>query len=289
MSTVLDELGKKIAERWMTLLVLPGLLYVATLTAAVVLGQRLWYGTEQLVGRMEGLAGQLDGRPAALALLLLGIVLAAAAAGLLAQGLAGLTERIWTVSWSRGPARLLGDKLVERRARKWDAAHKRFLQAEPAEAHALAEVRNRIGLERPVLPARIGDRLRATQNRVWQHYGLDLATAWPRLWLVVDDATRQTVAAARRGFDTATTLAAWGALYAALAVVWWPGGVIGAVVIVTGARRGLRAAAQLADLVEAVVDLRHRDLARALGLLDEDAPYSTVVGRRITEQLRKGT
>ena len=53
--------------------------------------------------------------------------------------------------------------------------------------------------------------------------------------------------------------------------------------------RGRRAAAVPADTVEAVVDLHHRDLACALGVLADDEPYTSMVGRRITQQLRKGT
>ncbi|MFF7769104.1 hypothetical protein ACFZC7_21665 [Streptomyces massasporeus] len=297
MNTVLAELGKRLAERWVTLLVLPGLLHVLALLAAVILGHHFPHGVEPLTGRIESAAAYLDGRPATTVLVLLGALLAAAAAGLLAQAVAGLVERSWTEPWARRPLRWLGDALAQRRADAWDRAHTDFLRARDAEGVAhlpgemddLAERRNRIGLARPVMPTRIGDRMRAVQNRVWRQYGLDLASAWPRLWLIVDDGTRQTVGAARRGFDTATTLTAWGALYAALASLCWPAAGIGTVIAVMGVRRGRRAAAVLADTVEAVVDLHHLDLARAVGLLADDEPYTSMVGRRITEQLRKGT
>jgi hypothetical protein len=40
MSTVLAELGRRCVERWVTMLVLPGLLYVAGAAVAYRLGQR---------------------------------------------------------------------------------------------------------------------------------------------------------------------------------------------------------------------------------------------------------
>jgi len=39
MSSLWSELGQKIADRWLTLLVLPGLLYLAVAAAASTLGQ----------------------------------------------------------------------------------------------------------------------------------------------------------------------------------------------------------------------------------------------------------
>jgi len=82
----LAELGKKLAERWLSLLVLPGLLYLAALTAASLLGHRHPFAFGRLTSRLEdwtttpGLTS-ISG----LVLVLLATLLATAGAGLAEQ------------------------------------------------------------------------------------------------------------------------------------------------------------------------------------------------------------
>ncbi|MEK8169407.1 hypothetical protein NKH77_05185 [Streptomyces sp. M19] len=53
------------------------------------------------------------------------------------------------------------------------------------DTEALTAARDRIALAEPRRPTWMGDRLLAVAVRVRDTYDLDLATAWPRLWLVV--------------------------------------------------------------------------------------------------------
>jgi hypothetical protein len=81
----LAELGRKLADRWLDILLLPGLLWIATLTAGVRLGQQ----HPADVGRLRGWLDQLAAHPAAhspatVLLAATGILLATAAAGLAA-------------------------------------------------------------------------------------------------------------------------------------------------------------------------------------------------------------
>ncbi|MGV9538736.1 hypothetical protein ACWDR9_34460, partial [Streptosporangium sandarakinum] len=83
MTGFLDELGKKLAERWFTLLVLPGLVYLVFVAGAVTLGHSHAFDPAVL----RDAADRLAARPAASApgTVVLGataVLAAAAAAGL---------------------------------------------------------------------------------------------------------------------------------------------------------------------------------------------------------------
>ena len=56
MGDILAELGKNLADRWLTLLVLPGALYLAVLAAARTLGQEHALDLPRLAHRVSVLA-----------------------------------------------------------------------------------------------------------------------------------------------------------------------------------------------------------------------------------------
>jgi hypothetical protein len=128
----------------------------------------------------------------------------------------------------------------------------------------------------------------AADRRVFTEYRLDLAAAWPRLWLILPDAVRTELRTTRTAFDSAAVLAGWGVLYVALGAQWWPSAVIGVATSVAAWRRGRASAAELADLAEATVDLHGVQLGVTLGLCSADSRLDAELGRRITAQLRKG-
>ena len=119
-------------------------------------------------------------------------------------------------------------------------------------------------------------------------YGADLASWWPRLWLVVDDPTRSELRAARSVFDTAAMQAGWAVGYLMLAVMWWPSALIAAGVWGVAWLRGRAAIRTYVQLVEAAVDVHKADLARRLDLLGDDEAFGPPVGLRVTDVLRKG-
>jgi hypothetical protein len=301
-STFLTELGRRFAERWVSLLVLPGLLYAGALAAAAVLGgwRLTWIGTaaDRIAAALAdaGVARPATGG-AVSAVLLIGVSLLATGAGLAAQALGGPVERINVGLWPRwaGP---LARPLIHWRHRRWTTAHDRYTSAaagagagavgrRPSRAE-LAAARNRIALQPPARPTWIGDRLRAADSRIWDEYGLDLSFCWSRLWLVIPDASRQAVRDSRDRFAAANLVGAWAVLYAGLGALWWPMLVVAALVGLAGWRRSRAAAEALADLVEAVVDIHAPDLANALGVPIQDNRVGTHVGRQITERFRKG-
>jgi hypothetical protein len=293
MNGVLAELGRRLAERLMALLVLPGLLYVGSLLAAASLGGVRLDGTGRAVRRaVTPITGAVGSRSAAsglsVALLLTGLLLAAGAAGLAAQAAGALVDRVWTGPWPRWAQRLAGP-WTARRIRAWDAADELRADAVGAELDALTARRNRIGLERPCHPTWMADRMRAADSRIWHEYGLDLAVSWARLWLVLPDTSRTAVQSARDRQAGTMLLAGWAVLYTLLGALWWPAALLGLAVGLTAWRRARVAVDALAELVEAVVDVHGPDLAGALGVPVPGQRLVPPVGHVLVERFRKSS
>ncbi|MFD7874154.1 hypothetical protein ACFV5G_08515 [Streptomyces sp. NPDC059766] len=293
MGSLLTDVGRRIADRWLSTLVLPGLLLVGTTAVALMLGHRHALDTRFLLRTLGNKVTGLDGRPAAIGALVVGAGLAAAAAGLVNQALAALVERVWLRQWPEKLRR----PLVKSRRKRWERADGEYESARSlaptpdrqADLDRLAARRSRIGVEPPRHPTWIGDRVSAADGRVWNQYRIDLVSAWPRLWLVVPDAVRTVVTGARDRFNAATRLTAWALPYAVLGLLWWPAALVAPVTAVAGWQRGRSTAADLADLAEAVVDLYGHDLAAALHIeAPTGHPLTHATGLQITEQLRKG-
>ena len=290
------EIGAKIADRWVNLLVLPGLLWTAALAAGLRLGQEDPFDVVRLRVWLDQIAAQRASHDLA-AVLLAGaaILLASAAAGLAASALGGVLQWLWALPGDLPPAAWL----LHRRQQRWDrattvlktavarAAHPEVHHLGPAGAARRARRahrrRDRLGLTRPIRPTWVGDRFYATGRRVRDHNGLDLDLVWPRLWSVLPDTLRSDLAAAHDAYTTAARTAAWGVLYLALAVAWWPAALVGLAVLLAAAVRARSSADVLACLVETAVDLHAKDLAAAVGL----PPMSEIagLGRAVSERL----
>jgi hypothetical protein len=257
-TTLLSELGKKLADRWLTTLVLPGLLFVAAVVVARLLGHGHAVDAARLAAEVDRLAKGVSAKPSVIALLVVGVLLAATGAGLLAQAVAAGVRRTWT---ARRPKRL-----VAWRASRSKAALDRY---------------------RPARLTPIGDRFRLADERVDVQFGLSVGLAWPRLWLLVGESTATALSTANARYRAATETTAWGVLYLALGVVWWPAAVAGVVTVVAGYRRGRVGGAVLADLVEAAVDVHQRQLAEAVGVELPHGRVTPAEGLRINDILNK--
>ena len=197
MTAVLNEVGKRLLDRWATLLVLPGLVFVACVVVGVRLGHAdaldvraltTWITTQLTTGRTSanGVAGVL--------LWLAAAAFAATGAGLCVAVLGRVRTYLWTLPGRRIPLRWF----VNRRRRRWERANQRVADAVtdaargsgPNRVGAAIAARQRVALTEPRFPTWVGDRLAAPATRVNATYRLDLAAAWPRLWLIVPDAVR---------------------------------------------------------------------------------------------------
>ncbi|WP_194908230.1 hypothetical protein [Catenulispora rubra] len=313
MTNFLSELSGRLADRWISVLVMPGLLFVTAIAAALRLGQPDAVSVTALSRAADAASQSSEAHSGGgLALIAAGVLAASAAAGL-AGTLAGHgVERFWVTPGLRRPAGLL----VAWRRRRWTRAESReaagirkaalsiypptgrqgpgtaarpstpAVPKLPAYADSAIARRERIGLVRPERPTWIGDRLLLTERRIGTAYELDLASAWPALWLVVPDSARQEVGTAQDAYSTAARLTGWGLLYVIVGAWWWPAAVIGLATSVTGWLRGRQAADVLAQLIEAVVDLYSAALAKQLGVADTDR-LDASLGAAITTQLRK--
>lgn len=288
--SLLNLLGARAGERWVTALALPGLLFTGLAVVAAVLGQRHWDDAGLLARGIERNAvDALAATPAGVALAIALVLVVALAAGVLAHLLSALVLAGWEGRWPLpGPAR----RATERRRRRWNALQERFASAltggaAPGTAEAIGRRRNRIAPAEPQRPTWIGDQLAAAATRVHAEYGLDLGAAWPRLWLLLTADARLEVRGARAELDSSAVLAGWGVLYLALGVRWWPAALAGAIALLVAWVGARRAAARLAELIESTVDLHIGDLAAALGE-GTDHAVTPQTGRRITDRLRKG-
>ncbi|MDQ0776367.1 hypothetical protein QF026_004833 [Streptomyces aurantiacus] len=294
MNAFLAELGKRAADRWLTLLVLPGALFLAVSGAGVlVLGHERWYDVRALAGAVNSIGGASRGTGQVLMFVVF-LGLGASAVGLAARAVGGGVERLWLTT-NRGRA---SRWLTARRRTRWSIADQRYRtallrccgegshEASAYKLDALLIARDRICPVSPERPTWMGDRVRATSERVHLMYDVDFASLWPRLWLCMPDATRAELIAARTALSAEARLFGWGLFYLPLAGWWWPSGVISMVTCLVAWSRGRTAAATLAELAESTVDLYGRDLAEQLGV-NCSGTFSRDIGLEVTRILRK--
>ncbi|MCX4091389.1 hypothetical protein [Nocardia sp. alder85J] len=302
MSTFFQELAKKLAERWVTLLVIPGVLYVAITAVGVRLGHSHALDYARLRVVLTDATGWMGRQPSgSQAVAAVVVLLAAAGAGLLVQASAVVTRTVWLGLWPR-PLGPLRRRRADSRRRRWLAlvGQRRTLEhahpsanRTPEQQHlidAAAARVNRFALAEPGRPTWMGDRVHALEAVALNRYGLDLEFAWPRLWLVLPDTTRTEITAANAAFATATATGTWAWPCLLLGAVWWPALFVGVGIGITGWIRARAAVADLTSMSEAAVDLHGRSLATALGVAETGraGPLTLDEGRQLTALLRKG-
>ncbi|TYB57675.1 hypothetical protein FXF51_39975 [Nonomuraea sp. PA05] len=296
MNNFFQALATKLAERWVALLFVPGALLVAATWAGIRLGHTL--DAARLTQAASTVTASFAARPAGVqALSIATLLLVTTGAGWAVQTLAPVTRGLWLGQWPF----LRGQRIARRRARwrRHVERRRRLARDHPAESRtpeqqesidAAAGRANRVALAQPGRATWMGDRVHAVEQVALDRYGLDLAFAWPRLWLVLPDATRAELNAANAAFAGAVATGTWAWPYLLLGVVWWPAAVAGVVVGVTGWVRARGAIADLSALSEAVLDLHTRTLAVSLGVGSPDAagPITVAEGEEVTSLVRKG-
>ncbi|MEV4015685.1 hypothetical protein AB0J35_34800 [Nonomuraea angiospora] len=286
MNGFLGEIGKKLAERWVTLLALPGLLYLAAAVVGHILGWTHALDLALLSNRIDQWAASSSLHSVGGTVLIIILALAGSvAAGLVAAALGRSVSSMWMLPGKRPPVSWIADY---RRGRS--RAAKRAADASdagPNQVLAAIDRADRICLVEADRPTWIGDRLRACRVRVERAYGLDIDVIWPRLWLLLPDSARAEITSARDAYMASARLMGWALLYFLLTVWWWPAALIASVIGVTAQFRARDATTVLADLLEAAVDLYGRELATQLGHPKFDKPLSLNEGQAITALARK--
>lgn len=266
-------------------------LWLLTAAGAAELGHASWLRPGPIWTRLGDLP-----EPGRTALAATAVMLLWAAAGLAATATGRLVEWLWLrPGWGR-----LGEPVLRRRRARWDdacdevdtaLAAAQAPGAGPAERIALqraAARRNGIALAPPRCPGWMADRMAALELRVANEYGLDLATAWPRLWLLLPPPARDDIRRARAGWDDSMLWGAWALWFGVLGLLWWPVLVPAAAVLVWSRRRARAALDTLAHLAESTIDVHGIELARKLGLATDQDRLEPHIGRMITIVTRKG-
>ncbi|MEU5339336.1 hypothetical protein AB0H18_00520 [Streptomyces sp. NPDC020766] len=307
MGGFLSGLGNKLAEKWLSLLILPGALFLAVAATAHTLGHTHAFDLRMLTEQISRwakapAAGTIGGQ-----VVLLGAVLGGAAAvGLAAQAIGSLIETVaLAADWETWPhvARRLARWRTEVRQGRWETLARDwyFVRRAVAQAHvqgdpaliadrqsALAKTQAEmagISLERPSRPTWTGDRIHASVMRAERDLDLDLAVVWPHLWLSMPETSRIEVTAARAGVNRCATLAAWALLYLPLAWWWWPAALVTTVVASASSHRLRGAVDVYATVLEATARHHIRDLASHLGF-GTPGPVTPTLGDQLSRHLK---
>ena len=115
------------------------------------------------------------------------------------------------------------------------------------------------------MPTKLGDALRAAEDRPRDKYGLDPIICWPRLWLLLPEAPRTDLVATRESLNKATQVWIWGLLFIGFSAwAWWAAPMGIAVAIVAYYGWMLSAAETYGSLLESAFDIHRRKLYEEL-------------------------
>ncbi|MFJ6387073.1 hypothetical protein ACIQJT_05645 [Streptomyces sp. NPDC091972] len=300
MGGFLQQLAKTLADRWISLLVLPGAFFLGAVWLAVQLGHADAWNVALLTRRAEDTMAEIaDLSSGAQALLVVAVLAAASGVGFVVQTLAAVTRRVWLGPWPRPLARVAAVRTARRRARWYRLVQERRALEAVSPATRTRERQDRIddvarritrlAMAEPGRPTWMGDRIHAVESIAHHRYGLDLTYGWSRLWLVLPDSARTDLTAAHSAFAAAVATGTWAVPYLLLTAVWWPAVLIAAGIGLTGWARARAAVAELTTLTEATLDVHGRTLAAALGFGNETTgPLTISEGEHITDIIRKG-
>lgn len=297
-----QQLAKTLADRWISLLVLPGAFFLGAVWVSVRLGHRDGWDVALLTRRAESAATDVaDLSSGAQALLVVALLAAAAGVGFVVQALAGATRRVWLGPWPRPFVTLSARRTTLRRARWHRLVEERRALEAASPGTRTREQQDRIdaaagrvtglAMAEPGRPTWMGDRIHAVESIAYHRYGLDLTYGWSRLWLILPDPARTELTAAHSAFAAAVATGTWAVPYLLLTVIWWPAVLVAAAIGLTGWARARAAVADFTTLTEATLDLHGRTLAVALGvgdLAEGAGPLTLDEGEHITHLVRKG-
>ena len=290
-----ESLGTKLAERWAEVAT-PALLFWAGGLLAYLYGRD---GTQTLQNLLTALAERSVTEQVALAL---GALLLVATSALVVRRLTLPIIRALEGYWPL--LRLVQSGIGRWRRSRQSSDEARWqklfgeVQAGTASRETAAEF---AALDRRLrrvpsspgsrMPTRLGDILRAAESWPGDKYGLDAVKCWARFWILLPEAARTELAAARGALDAAAGVWLWGMLFVVWGVwAWWA---VPAGLVVAGLAYYvwmLAAAATYGDLLEASFDLYRPLLYQALRWpLPSSPAEERGQGEALTEYLWRGS
>ncbi|GAA5086373.1 hypothetical protein HNP84_003544 [Thermocatellispora tengchongensis] len=295
-----EGVAGKLAERWLAQSV-PALVFWLASFAAWIHSRGGWHATLRPAEDLEALP--LLAQIVIVAALILGI----GASALLVQRLTPAMTRLleghgprWVNRVAQSPGRWGWWKPLGERTRRARERHGKLWLANrdgSLDANGKAELA-RLEAERlrypddpsKEMPTRLGNILRAVEERPRERYGLDTVALWPHLWLRLPSDARGDLAAARQDFDRAVGTMIWG--FASLGLVGltrWA--LLTAVLVPLVAYRFwvLPSAATYADLVGAAFDVYRGELYAATRWPQPEGPKNErAQGIALTAYLVRG-
>ena len=141
-----------------------------------------------------------------------------------------------------------------------------------------------------LMPTRLGNILRFSEQRPLEKYGLDVIICWSRLWFLLPDAVKKDLEIARSDLNTAVRVWFWSLLFIVWTIwAWWaaPVSIISAIFVYYC--WVLNSARIYSELVEAVFDLYRHLLYQSLRWgLPSDPNEERRVGQELTRYLWRG-
>lgn len=269
-----DRLGQQLADQWASTVVAPGGVFAALSGVGLVLHQDHAIDAVRLADQTHAFAVRYGNGTVMLALLAGGFFTAAVVASTIAQTLGRAVAWIWTGDAPRSVAWPLWT--ITRR--RWESAHRNYesefkavydqsggpVDTTDPKLRAAQRRRDRIATYRPTCATWTGNRFAAMEANIRKSQGVDPSEAWRTLWITLPDNVRNDIMAARRAYEGAAVVAAWGVMFCLLGVLWWPAVVAGTAYLVRGWSSGRVAAGAYASLVEAAFEV-HGPVAGAQG------------------------
>jgi hypothetical protein len=285
----LEGFGGKLAEQWVAAVLTPAFVFWAGGAIAGI--QRFgWTDIHDWFSRQPN--------SLQIAVLIAGFCLIAASAFVVQRfefAVLRFLEGYWPawLRWLRGWLVARQARQYERMGDRWQA----LMQLNPAQM--TAEERDELvqldwqqihlPLGNQLMPTRLGNILRAAEQRPLDKYGLDAIVCWSRLWLLLPDAVKQELQVARANLNTTARLWLWSVLFVGWGIweLWAaPVGLLSAIVAY---RWAIAAARTYGELIEATFDLYRHLLYESLRWhLPSDPNQEREAGRKLTEYLWRG-
>ena len=283
-------IGSRLADRWAAALLSPAFAFWAVGALAWV-----WTGPDAVERTLDDLA-QLS--PLAQAAASVGVLLGVAASGFTVERLALPVLRLLEGYWPpalRTRAAARARRRLQANEDRWQQLYARWESgvATDAETAELLAVERRLAVlpteSSQVMPTRLGNVLRAAESRPADFYGLDAVRCWPRLWLVLPDAIKAELGAARADLDAAATWWVWAVLIAVWAFLTPWALLIAAAAVLLAYSALLAAATRFGELLGATFDLHRGLLYDALGWPRPSRPdEERARGEALTQALVRG-
>lgn len=139
-----------------------------------------------------------------------------------------------------------------------------------------------------VMPTKLGNILRAAEERSQVYYGLDAFVCFPRLWLLLPDNVKMELTEARNTLNTGASLWLWSLLFILWGFIAWWAILIGILCAYLSYQWMLNSAIIYGDLLESTFDLYRFELYKALHFPLPTSPQDEQEkGRQLTNYLWK--